>query len=118
MTRQRSRHAPAIFCPVRDVLAGLLDRWCLLVLFHLAREGRTRFSALEGAIPDVSPRMLSLRLQELQAAGVVARFVFGEVPPRIEYKLTPSGLALVDALKGVEAWALEQQVRERGPAGR
>lgn len=113
MTRQRSQLAPAAFCPVRDLLAELLDRWCLLVLFHLEREGRSRFSALRTAIPDVSPRMLSLRLRQLEAAGVVARFTFAEVPPRVEYKLTPSGEALVEALKSVEAWAQQQGGRVR-----
>lgn len=111
MTRQRSPQASAPFCPVRDVLAEVVDRWSLLVLLLLGRRGRCRFTGLRTEIPDISPRMLALTLKRLQAHDVVARFAFAEVPPRVEYKLTPRGEALVVVLEGLEAWAVGQQRR-------
>jgi DNA-binding HxlR family transcriptional regulator len=107
VTRQRSPAAPAAFCPVRDVLAGVLDRWSMLVVLTLHEEGRCRFGGLRERVPDVSPRMLSISLQRLQSARVVVRLSYAEAPPRVEYKLTPSGAALAQVLESAQAWAVK-----------
>ena len=69
--------------------------------------GRARYAALRDAIPDISDRMLSERLRELEAEGIVVRHVTPETPVRVEYELTRKGLALEKALRAIGAWAAE-----------
>lgn len=77
----------------------------MLILFHLFSGDALRFSELERAIPAVSQKMLIQQLRQLEADGVVERIVYPEVPPRVEYKLTPWGLALCPALDAILTWA-------------
>lgn len=112
MTRRRAATAPPGFCPVRDVLGDVLDRWSLLVVQELDRSGRTRFGALRAAMPDVSPKGLSTTLQRLQTLGVVQRFAHAEAPPRVEYKLTAEGARLAAAMQPLMAWASTRRVNE------
>lgn len=116
MTRQRSAASPPGFCPVRDVLGNVVDRWSLLVIQMLHVDGRTRFSALRAAIPDISPKALSATLQRLQVLGVVQRFAHAEAPPRVEYKLTPTGTGLAVALAPLLTWAAQQRDWLAGPS--
>lgn len=94
-----------MFCPARDVLVDLTDRWSLLVIRQLSSGGRLRHKGLRDAIPDITPKVLGTTLQRLQARGLVRRFAFAESPPRVEYKLTPDGLALAAALEPLWQWA-------------
>lgn len=112
--RQRSFAAPAPFCPVRDGLANVLDRWSLLIVMALSQRGRCRFSALQETIPDISPRMLTVTLRRLQAAQVILRLPFAEAPPRVDYKLSTNGKALAEALKGLCMWGEDQAAVEQG----
>lgn len=67
--------------------------------------GRTRFSDIAAAVPGLSDRLLSERLKELEAEGVVERCVYPETPVRIEYRLTDKGRALESAVAAVAEWA-------------
>ena len=67
--------------------------------------GRVRYAALRDSIPDISDRMLSERLRELEAEEIVVRHVTPETPVRVEYELTEKGLALEKALRAIGAWA-------------
>src|SRR4051794_15379327 len=81
-------------CPVcltADIVCG---KWTLLLIRDLA-EGHSRFCELERSLAGISPRTLSLRLRALEEEGIVERHTFGEVPPRVEYALTPKGQALL-----------------------
>jgi len=80
-------------------------RWTGLVL-SILMTGTRRFSEIESALP-ISGRLLSERLKELEAAGLVSREVFPEVPVRVEYSLTPKGKAMEPIIKAVEDWAHE-----------
>src|SRR5919107_6046238 len=91
-------------------------RWTGAVI-HLLMNGRMRFAELRGAIPDISDRMLSERLRELEAEGIVARIVVPETPVRVEYELTEKGRALEHALAAVGRWA-ERWVTEPRSAAR
>ena len=75
-------------CPVRDVLSRLGDKWSMLVLITLNANGVMRFSDIHKTIEDVSQRMLTVTLRTLEADGLVARKIYAEVPPRVEYCLT------------------------------
>ena len=74
-------------------------------MIQLLLNGRLRFAELRAAIPDISDRMLSERLRELESEGIVARRVVPETPVRVEYELTEKGRALEQALAAVGRWA-------------
>ncbi|HJT16745.1 MAG TPA: helix-turn-helix domain-containing protein [Thermoanaerobaculia bacterium] len=79
-------------------------KWTGAIVFLLLK-GPARFSALREAIPDITDRMLSERLQELERAGILERNVHAETPVRIEYALTKKGRALADVFDAMVAWA-------------
>ena len=81
-------------------------------------EGRARFCELERSLQGISPRTLSLRLRALEEEGIVARQTFPEVPPRVEYALTPLGATMAPPLKALGSWSLAhgkrvEEARER-----
>ena len=80
------------------------SRWTGAVI-QLLLQGRMRFAELRDAIPDISDRMLSERLRELEAEGIVERLVIPETPVRVEYELTDKGRALEQPLAAVGKWA-------------
>ena len=79
-------------------------RWTGAIIFVLLRS-RSRFADLRAAIPDITDRMLSERLQELEKEGVIERAVFPEMPVRVEYSLTRKGRALASAFEAIGEWA-------------
>lgn len=103
---QKKFHRTAI-CPIRDILARLGDKWSLLVLVSLSANGTMRFGELRGSIGDISQRMLTVTLRSLEIDGLVSRLVHAEVPPRVEYSLTPRGASLMPHLQALVVWALE-----------
>jgi DNA-binding HxlR family transcriptional regulator len=74
-------------------------------VIQLLLPGRKRYAELRDGIPDISDRMLSERLRELEQEGIVARIVIPETPVRVEYELTPKGRALEHALAAIGKWA-------------
>ena len=95
-------------CPIRNVLSRIGDRWSLLVLLTLQdNEHPMRFSDLCKAIPDVSQKMLTSTLRELEADDLISRTVYPEVPSCVEYELTERGLSLIPLLKQLVNWSLE-----------
>ena len=79
-------------------------RWTGAIIFVLLKT-RCRFATLRDAIPDITDRMLSDRLQELESEGIVERTVIPETPVRVEYALTRKGRALADAIQAISHWA-------------
>jgi DNA-binding HxlR family transcriptional regulator len=104
-------------CPQFQHAVELIGkRWTGAIVrefFH----GATRFSTVRDAIPGMTDRMLSERLKELEAEGIVGRTVIPETPVRIEYGLTPKGSALLQALEALGQWA-SSWADEKTPAGR
>lgn len=90
---------------VEDVLRLLEGRWKLIILFHLFDGKVQRFSDFEKLIPGISQKMLAQQLRQLEADGIVAREVYPQVPPKVEYRLTPWGQALCPALDALLKWA-------------
>jgi DNA-binding HxlR family transcriptional regulator len=84
-------------CRTADIVCG---KWTLLLVRDLA-EGCSRFCELERSLAGISPRTLSLRLRALEEEGIVERQMFAEVPPRVEYSLTPKGEALIPIIEGM-----------------
>jgi DNA-binding HxlR family transcriptional regulator len=92
-------------CPVCRTAEIVCGKWTLLVIRDLA-EGRSRFCELERSLQGISPRTLSLRLRALEEEGIVERQTYPEVPPRVEYALTPKGRALVPLIEDMRAYGL------------
>ena len=80
-------------------------RWTGAILYVLLHGGRLRFTEIANAVPDLSDRLLSERMKELEARGIVERRVGGASPARVEYELTKMGRDLAPALTELEAWA-------------
>ncbi|MET3613587.1 DNA-binding HxlR family transcriptional regulator [Rhizobium aquaticum] len=102
--RSRYESFDAGNCPVRDVLGQLGDKWSTLII-GLLGERTHRFGELRRSIPDISQRMLTQTLKDLQRDGLVDRTVFATVPPSVEYKLTPLGRSLLSPLGILIEWA-------------
>lgn len=93
-------------CPSRELIGVLASKWVLL-LIPLLREGPKRNGVLLSAVEGISQRVLTRTLRDLQAYGLVERYDFAEVPPKVEYSLTPLGRSLADALVSLDAWVRE-----------
>lgn len=91
-------------CPVRMVLDHVAAKWTSLILFEL-EAGPRRFNALQRAMPDISKRMLTQSLRELERDGFVAREVFDTKPPSVSYSLTDLGREFLVPLHGLVTWA-------------
>lgn len=102
--------------PSNGVCALLSDKWTVPVLWRLSlAEGhRLRFSTLRKEVEGVTQRMLTLTLRNLERDGLVARYYFPEVPPRVEYELTDMGIGALHALEGFNFWVRDnlQTIRE------
>ena len=95
-------------CPIRNVLSRICGKWPLLVIIKLGEtQGSMRFSEIATAVPDISQRMLSITLRDLEADGLVRREIYAEVPPRVEYQLTERGRSFLPAINGVVNWAVD-----------
>jgi len=94
---------------VEDVLRLLEGRWKLLILFHLFGGQVQRFSDLEKLIPAISQKMLAQQLRQLEADGIVARKMYPQVPPKVEYSMTNWGQALCPALDALLKWAEQRE---------
>jgi DNA-binding HxlR family transcriptional regulator len=90
-------------CPVCQTADIICAKWTLLLIRDLA-EGHSRFCELERSLTGISPRTLSLRLRALEDEGIVERQTFGEVPPRVEYQLTPKGEALLPIIEDMRSY--------------
>jgi len=100
--RQRAELTAA--CPVRDVLDRVGDKWSALILREL-HPGPKRFGVLRRAIEDISQRMLTETLRNLQRDGFISRKVIPVTPPQVEYSLTPLGQSLGMQLSNLAMWA-------------
>ena len=91
-------------CPTRQVLDLISDRWTTLVIGRLEEKSR-RFSELQRQIGGISQKMLSHTLRQLERDGLVTRTVYAQVPPKVEYALTPLGQTLCEPLAAIRQWA-------------
>ena len=94
---------------VEAAIRVLEGRWKLVILFHLFGGKVLRFSDLERAIPNITQKMLGQQLRRMESDGIVVRKAYPEVPPRVEYGLTPWGQALCPALDAILKWADRRQ---------
>ena len=93
-------------CPSRRLLDRIGDRWTVLIVVTLD-DGPHRFSALAARVGGISQKMLTQTLRSLERDGFVTRTIYPEIPPRVEYELTPLGRSLLGPLRALEEWAVE-----------
>jgi DNA-binding HxlR family transcriptional regulator len=93
-------------CPVCHTAEIISGKWTLLLIRDLAA-GRSRFCELERSLDGISPRTLSLRLRALEKEGIIERRTYPEVPPRVEYRLTQKGRALVPLIEQMRRYGRE-----------
>ncbi|MDQ1015145.1 winged helix-turn-helix transcriptional regulator [Streptomyces afghaniensis] len=91
-------------CGVARFLTLLNGPWATLIVRELL-QGPHRFTALRDALPGISPHTLTSRLRQFEAHGIVTRTTYAEIPPRVEYRLTPLGEGLREVLEAMAAWA-------------
>ncbi len=98
---------PGFTCGLDATLRVIAGKWKPLILYFLAQDGPTRYGELRRAIRDVSDKVLIQQLKELEADALVKRTDYKEVPPRVDYSLTPLGRSLAEALVPLCAWGTE-----------
>jgi DNA-binding HxlR family transcriptional regulator len=96
----------SLSCPVARTASIIANRWTPLIVRDLA-SGCRRFSELERSLAGISPKTLSERLRRLEQAGIVDRCCFAEVPPRVEYSLTPKGIALLGVIESMREFGAD-----------
>ncbi|PKA42666.1 helix-turn-helix transcriptional regulator (plasmid) [Rhizobium sullae] len=94
-------------CGLDATLRVIAGKWKPLILYFVAQGGPTRYGALRRAVRDVSDKMLIQQLKELEADGLVKRTDYKEIPPRVDYSLTPMGRSLAEALVPLCSWGTE-----------
>ena len=92
-------------CPSRAIIDRIADKWTVLVMGILQSSGRRRFGQLRRQIEGISQKMLTQTLRDLERDGLVKRTIYAEIPPRVEYELTPLGSTLCEPIEALMSWA-------------
>lgn len=98
-------------CPIDATLSLISGKWKLLIIKDLLA-GEARFNELCRRIPNISAKVLTQQLRELEDDGLVERHVFPEVPPRVEYRLTALGKSLLSIFQEIRRWGLFNLINE------
>lgn len=107
---ERKNGRKQVGCPVESTLAAIGGRWKVLVIHHLL-EGTKRFGELTRLLKGVSARTLTRQLRELEESGLVDRYVHRQIPPKVDYSLTPLGRKLEPILLAMHDWGEEFERR-------
>jgi DNA-binding HxlR family transcriptional regulator len=109
--KMRRNGRKAVHCPVETTLSVIGGQWKVMIL-HYLMDGAMRFSELQRAVRGISARTLTKQLRELERDGVIHREVHQQIPPKVEYWLTPLGKRLKPALMAMHRWGEEINARE------
>lgn len=90
-------------CPVETTLSLIGNKWKVLILRDLMT-GTKRFGELKRSVGDISQKVLTAQLRDMEENGLISRKVYAEVPPRVEYSLTPLGESLSPILSAMKNW--------------
>ena len=106
LQENKKKYTDVNACPVRNIISRFSGKWSLLILCVLSENDSTRFNAIGKAIPDISPKVLTETLKNLEADGFINRRLYAEVPPKVEYSLTPLGQGLLPIIDSMIEWAV------------
>jgi DNA-binding HxlR family transcriptional regulator len=116
----RNRKKKLFVCPVETTIGVIGGKWKSVILFHLMKAPVIRFSEFQRLLPKVTSQMLTAQLRELQYDGLVHREVYPQVPPKVEYSLTPFGKTLAPIVRAMVEWGenfnrVSESVRKSAP---
>ncbi|MFN8715185.1 MAG: winged helix-turn-helix transcriptional regulator [Bacteroidota bacterium] len=98
-------------CALDVTMRFIGGKWKTVVLWYL-RKGPMRFSEIRKRIPQITEKMLSLQLKELERDGIISRTVYAQVPPRVEYSFTEKGSSLIPVVEALAGWGREKSRAE------
>lgn len=101
------------YCAVELTLQVIGGKWKPIIIYRLGEDGTLRFSEMKRAIPNITQKMLTQQLRELEADGVVHREVYPQVPPKVEYSLTDLGRSVIPLMKSMCAWGKEYETEAK-----
>ena len=105
-------HGETFHCALDVTMNFIGGKWKSVIIWYLRKDVK-RFGELKKLVPDITEKMLSLTLRQLEADGLVERSVFAEVPPRVEYKLSAQGKSLLPLVEEMASWG-RRKVKEEG----
>ncbi|MEL6333811.1 MAG: helix-turn-helix domain-containing protein [Cyanobacteria bacterium J06626_26] len=108
-----NRYDCAQGCPVEATLDVIGGKWKGVILYHLLSE-TSRFNELRRLMPDITQRMLTKQLRELEANNLISRKVYAEVPPKVEYSISDYGKTLAPVIHALKEWGLQHLERNKG----
>lgn len=111
-SERRKNGRKSVGCPVESALEAIGGRWKVLVIHYLI-DGSRRFGELSRLLSGISARTLTRQLRELEQSGVIDRYVHQQIPPKVEYSLTPLGQKLKPILSALHDWGIEAEKRGR-----
>jgi DNA-binding HxlR family transcriptional regulator len=97
------------YCNVELTLQIIGGKWKPIIIYRLGNDGTLRFSEIKRAIPNITQKMLTQQLRELEADGVVLRTVFPQVPPRVDYGLTELGASVMPVIESLCRWGKDYE---------
>jgi DNA-binding HxlR family transcriptional regulator len=93
-------------CKYDRVIEILVGKWKPIILFHLFSKGTMRFSELQKAMPDITKKMLTQQLRELEYHNIVHREIYRQIPPKVEYSITEYGKGMKTVLQAMHNWGI------------
>lgn len=100
-------------CQVDDALDIIVGKWKPIILLHLMKNGTLRFSELKRSIPEITQKMLTKHLRELEDEDIIERVVYPQVPPKVEYSITEYGKSLEEILVAMHEWGTRHTLHKR-----
>jgi len=99
-------------CRVEDALDIIVGKWKPIILLHLLKNGTMRFSELKRSIPEITQKMLTKHLRELEEEDIIERVVYPQVPPKVEYSITEYGKSLEQILEDMHEWGTKHRLHK------
>jgi DNA-binding HxlR family transcriptional regulator len=93
-------------CPAETTIRLIGGRWKIVILWYLF-QGVKRFSELQRAVTGITQKVLTQQLRDMERDGLVARRVYAQVPPKVEYSITPLGVSLQPVVEAMHRWGIE-----------
>ncbi|WP_182200174.1 winged helix-turn-helix transcriptional regulator [Paraliobacillus salinarum] len=99
-------------CRVENALGILVGKWKPIIILHLLQHGTKRFNELKRAMPGITQKMLTKQLRELEEEDIIARVVYPQVPPKVEYSITSYGKTLEPILEAMHEWGTKHALHK------